>query len=419
MALVLVLLLLPINAYAYLDPASGSAIVYIVISVASAGFFYLRNFIFDFYHFVAMKLKFKHVPTLNNELVFYSEGKQYWYVFEPILQALKEKGVNSLFLTSDKNDEAFKFAHENLQVSYIGSQNVAGAYLRQIRANVLAMTTPQLDVLTIKRSKNVKHYCHIVHAPVDVFTYRKFAFDYFDSVFCSGPHQIKSIRALETKRQTSPKELLEVGCTYYDHLIEETKKIEVQKNLRKVVLVAPTWKEYSLLHNYGGNFFEKLLAREDLEVILRPHPQIYVSYPEVITSIETQFKSHPRFSIDRNPSGALSMKRSDVMISDLSGIIWDYVYLFQKPVLLMKTPLNLEGFEATEIDHTMWELESIPKIGRYLDESDIDRIGEIVTSAVIEKQTDASFRDATIYNWGQAGAVAASKLIEIANRYQG
>lgn len=418
MALALFLLLLPINAYAYLDPASGSAIVYIVISVASAGFFVLRNFAFDLYHFIAIKLKFKAIPQLENSIVFYSEGKQYWYVFKPVLDALKDKGIRSLFLTSDKNDEAFKFANQDLEVRYIGSMNLTGAYLRQVRADVLVMTTPQLDVLTIKRSKNVKHYCHIVHAPVDVFTYRKFAFDYFDSVFCSGPHQIKSIRALERKRQTFPKELLEVGCTYYDHLIEETKKLEVKKNIRKVVLVAPTWKEYSLLHNYGGRFFEKLLSSEDLEVILRPHPQIYMSYPEVIASIETQFKDHPRFSIDRNPSGALSMKRSDVMISDLSGIIWDYVYLFQKPVLLMKTPLNLDGFEATELDHTMWELESIPKIGRYLDESDIEQLAEIVACAVSEKQTDVNFRDTTIYNWGRAGVVAASKLIELSNRIQ-
>lgn len=414
MALAFLLLILSDNAHAYLDPASGSAIVYIVISVASAGFFYLRNFAFDLYHFLALKLKFKTISHSQNSIVFYSEGKQYWYVFKSTLLALNAKGERVLFLTSDKNDEAFKSASDQLEVRYIGPMNVAGAYLRQLKADIVVMTTPQLDVLTLRRSKFVKHYCHIVHAPVDVFTYRKFAFDYFDSVFCSGEHQIKSIRFLEQKRHTNPKLLEKVGCTYYDHLVEEVKKIEVIKSSRKVVLVAPTWKEYSLLHNYGGAFFHQLLANDGVEVILRPHPQIYISYPEIISSIEGQFKDHPRFSVDRNPSGAQSMKRSDVMISDLSGIIWDYVYLFQKPVLLMKTPLNLDGFEATELTHPMWELESIPKIGRYLDESDVDNLPEIVLSAVQLTQNDSSFRDTTIYNWGHAGEVAATKLLEIA-----
>lgn len=403
------------DALAYLDPASGSAIVYIIISIASAGMYFFKNLGISLFNFVAVKLKFKSSGSTHHRIVFYSEGKQYWYVFEPVLKWLNQHGHKALFLTSDKNDPGLKSGMENIESRYIGQVNFAGTYLNQIQADYLGMTTPQLDVLTIKRTKKVKHYSHIVHAPVDVFTYRKFAFDYFDSVFCSGPHQIKSIRFLEDKRKTPAKSLLEVGCTYYDFMLERAAKLTSIENRRPTVLVAPTWKEYSLLHKYGGKFFENILRSDKYDVILRPHPQIYVSYPDVIKKIEEQFKDQPRFSVDRAPSGEASMHKCDLLISDLSGIIWDYVFLFSKPVLLVETPLNLDGFEATEIPFQMWELESIPKIGSMLKDQDIEKIDSIV-----EKWMDANqkvdvveFREKSLYNWGKAGEVAAKNILQI------
>src|SRR5690606_26155606 len=161
--------------------------------------------------------------------------------------------------TSDKQDPGLNSGLKNVTSKYLGNINFSAAYLAQLEADFVGMTTPQLDVLTIKRSKKVKHYGHILHAPVDVFTYRKFAFDYFDSVFCSGPHQIKSIRFLEEKRNTPKKELYEVGCTYYDLMLENLSRLSEEEKKRPTVLVAPTWKEYSLLHKYGPQFFRTLL----------------------------------------------------------------------------------------------------------------------------------------------------------------
>lgn len=419
MALALLLLFFSQSAYAYLDPASGSAIAYIVVSVVTASFFYLKNFAFDFCYWLKALITGERQARAIEEIVIYSEGKQYWPVFAPVVQALLEKQQDILYLTSDKTDPVFNVEHQKLRSRYIGSVNHAGSYLKQVRAKVLAMTTPQLDVLNIKRSKNVQHYAHIVHAPVDVFTYRKFAFDYFDSVFCSGPHQIKSIRALEEKRSLPFKELFETGCTYFDEMLRGLRELPEAKSDRFVVLVAPTWKTYSLLHVYGEKFFDLLLNDPEVELILRPHPQMFVSYPEIIDRIIDRFKDHPRFYLDRAPTGIESMLRSSVMISDLSGVIWDYVFLFQKPVYLMKTPLNLDGFEATELEHEMWELASISKIGRYLSDEDLNELSTMLKNSVTNKTDLTAFRNESIYNFGSAGKVAANQLMGLLEKEGG
>lgn len=414
--LLVLVILAPQTALAYLDPASGSAILYVITAVATTVGYFCRNMALAVFNFLAVKLRFRETGLSDSQkIVFYSEGKQYWNVFQPILQWLSQNGQACSYLTSDKNDPGLKNPLPHVTVKYIGSINFAAAYLGQIKADFVGMTTPQLDVLTLKRSKGVKHYAHIVHAPVDVFTYRKFAFDYFDSVFCSGPHQIRSIRELEKKRKTKVKELLPIGCTYYDAMLENLQLSKTSHGGRRKVLVAPTWKEYSLLHSHGEKFFERLLSDESYDVILRPHPQTYVSYPEVIGAIESKFKNHPRFTIDRAPSGEASMQASDILISDLSGIIWDYVFLFNKPVLLVPTPLNLDGFEATELKTPMWELESIPKIGAKLSDSDILAIDKVVSRALGASSTldIKEFREQSIYNWGRAGEAAGEAIVEI------
>ena len=59
---------------------------------------------------------------------------------------------------------------------------------------------------------------------------------------------------------------------------------------RPIVLVAPTWKEYSIINRFGLKFFENLLQDDSYDVILRPHPQTYVSFPKPIAEIEDKYK---------------------------------------------------------------------------------------------------------------------------------
>lgn len=65
-----------------------------------------------------------------------------------------------------------------------------------LEADVCVLTTPGLDVLQIHRSPGVRHYAHLVHSATDMAIYKLFSFDWFDSVLCSGPHQMRSLRAL-------------------------------------------------------------------------------------------------------------------------------------------------------------------------------------------------------------------------------
>lgn len=406
----------------YIDPASTSALLYIIIALVATLAFALRGFFYKIQNFFLGKGFKSNKDFDGTDIIFYSEGKQYWPVFSPIIKALEEKNIPCAYLTSDKDDPGLNYESKFYGSKYLGNLTMTSVYLNKLKAKFVGMTTPQLDVMMIRRSKKVAHYGHIVHAPIDVFTYRKFAFDYFDSVFCSGYHQIEGIKKLEEQRGTDKKQLLETGLTYYDVMMEEVKSLAKTEKTNPIVLVAPTWKEYSIINRFGAKFFEHLLENSTYDIILRPHPQSYVSFPELIGKIEEQFKDEVRITIDRNPLGTASMAKADVMIGDLSGVFWDFAFLYSKPVLLLKTEFEtIEGFEGSELDYEMWEMRERNRLGKIFDENDIENISSIVNNLIANPPNMQlqELKNESVYNFGHAGKIAAKQIIEIVDGIQG
>lgn len=400
-------------AHAYLDPASGSAILYLVLAGVTSLVFYSRTILIIAYS--KIRRLFTKDKIDEHKFVIYSEGNQYWSTFKPLVNEFIKNETKLLYLTSSKDDLVFELDNDFIESKYIGSEVLASSYLNYLKADILITTTPQLNVFTFKRSKWVKHFCHIVHAPIDVHTYRKFAFDFYDSVLCSGPHQMKSIRNLEAKRSTKTKELFATGLLYYDNITELPKK----NTYSKTILIAPTWKEYSLLNKAGVEVINELL--KDYKVILRPHPQTYKSFPEVILKIENKFKENTNFSIDTNKDGFESMQLSDLMISDLSGIVWDYLFIHEKPVVLFETPENLIGFEDTEIDHISWEKDLINKQLVTFNEYDFHKLKDIVESSNkdFNSKNFVKIKEESLFNFRNAASVAYKQITNIQKEISG
>ena len=408
-----------LSTFLYIDPASTSAILYIIIALVATLVYTLRGYFYRLKNLILGKGFVNSDELRFSEIVFYSEGKQYWAVFLPIIKALEKKGKPCSYLTSDKNDPGLSYQSEIFESKFLGNLTMTSVYLNKLKAKFVGMTTPQLDVMMISRSKKVQHYGHIVHAPIDIFTYRKFAFDYFDSVFCSGYHQIEGIRKLEEKRGTHKKLLLETGLTYFDTMLDEINRLTLPEKKKPVVLVAPTWKEYSIINRFGVRFFENLLRNSNYDIILRPHPQSFVSFPKLMEEIEESMKNESRFSIDKNSSGTFSLALSDLMISDLSGVIWDYAFLHSKPVLLLKTDFDsIEGFEGSELDYEMWEMRERPRLGRIFEESEIENISSIVQELLENppKMQLEELKKESVYNFGKAGETAANQILEIISK---
>ena len=400
--------------FAYLDPGTGSMLLYFIMGVFATVVYFLKGIVYKIKTFFASETVDKNFRDLSGiDILFYSEGAHYWNVFLPIIEELERLQIHSAYYTSQDNDPALKTSFKYLRTGFVGKDLTAFALLNRIEVKMVVMTTPQLDIMHLKRSKDVDTYVHLVHSPTDALIYKKFAFDYFDTVLCSGEHQIKSIRALEEKRNLPNKLLLETGLTYYDVMYRNRLEHQEDSN-KKTVLIAPSWGKNSMLTKYGSSPIETLL-NAGYTVILRPHPQMYISQKELIEEIEKTLSIYKNLTIDRAPSGEKSMAISNILLSDFSGIIFDYFFIYEKPIVLIDDEISKGGLEAEDVEHEVWEFKVFKEITTSIYHNNIDQLPEIMNATLNQEISSRveDLRKEALFNFPQAGEVATEQILTI------
>lgn len=393
----------------YIDPGTGSLIITSLIAL----FVTLKNFFVDTYYRIISLFKkeeFKIKNDFSDQLVFFSEGKKYWSVFKPVIQNLVNKKVPFIFLSADSDDPGLKFTSNYISSHYIGKMNTAIIFLNKLKASMLVTTTPQLGILQWKRSKNVFHYCYINHSPVDIHSYKKFAFDYYDSILCTSTFQIESLKHLEIVRNSKRKILLETGCTYYDTKIKNSN----ENILKDHILIAPTWGDRSFFFKYGFQIIENILSK-NFKIILRPHPQSWISDSKYLNNLILNFKNNKKFSIDKNTNSEDSILKSKILITDISsGMVHDIIFLKKIPVVAIDFSWDDGGYESSSLNSKSASNLIINDFGKVVKEDDLEFIGEI-----IEKLNPISINkkniDKHIFNFQNSSKIASSQILNIYN----
>ncbi len=361
-------------AFAYIDPGSGSMLFSAALGVISGLFFIVNTIIIRFKIFSFFK---KDLMKNNIPFVIYSEGSQYFKVFKPILDEFERRQIPLVFYTSSEDDPVFACDFKYIKSEYIGKSFKAYAKLAFLKADICLMTTPNLDVFHLKRSKYVKWYCHIFHGIAGGVYYLKlFSLDYYDAVLCNSDFEHTHIRELELKRNLPKKELITTGSTYLDYLKSYfSDKIPI-KNEKLTLLYMPTWGEKGSLKTYGAKLIDELL-KNDFNIIIRPHPQAQISEKDLILKLQKKYENNKNLYWDLGTFMDVLLK-ADVLISDTSGSMIDWAFLFNKPFLYIQTEINLNLYEASDLDTPPLLSEIIENLGIKLTDDNICNINKII-----------------------------------------
>ena len=401
----------------YIDPGTGSMLFSIIIAAVATISFGVRAL------WIKLQVIFsgKKAVNISKDLelkpyVIYNEGNQYWNNFKPVCDEFEKRKIELVYYTSAKNDPCFEMNYQFVKPEFIGEGNIAYAKLNMLSAGFVLMTTPGLDVYQLKRSKKVKHYSHVLHAPSDATLYRLFGLDFFDSVLLSGNHQKEDIRYLEQQRGIKEKDLVVVGCPYLDSLKEKLNKIETEKNHSFTILVSPSWGASALLKKYGEKLLDPLVTT-GWNIIVRPHPQSKKSESDMLEYLTEKYKDTPNLTWDYERDNIYSMKKADIMISDFSGIIFDYTFLCDKPVMYVNAQLDLMPYDAYDLPDqgkNIWQFATLSKIGIELKEEEFDNIKEVIQSASDSKELAELRHAAKAQAWtneGKAGQAVVDYML--------
>ena len=399
----------------YIDPGTGSMLFSILIGAAATLFFLGKAAILKLkLLFSAKKNGVATTDTNYKKYVVYNEGIQYWNVFKPVCDEFEKRQIELTYYTSAEKDPCFEQNYKYVKPEFIGEGNMAFVRLNMLSAGVVLMTTPGLQVYQLKRSKNVKHYSHVLHMPNDATTYRLFGLDYFDSVLLTGDYQKTDLQYLENARNITKKELVTVGCSYLDILAEKIKSIPEEDNHNFTVLVSPSWGSVGVLSKYGEKLLDPL-AKTGWNIIIRPHPQSKKSEEEMLDRLEARYKDNANIVWDYERDNIYSLKKADIMISDFSGIIFDYTFLCDKPVIYVADNIDLRPYDAYDLGKELWQFETLKKMGIKLDENNFENIAEVIKNASDSKELSEQRKIAKETAWmniGNAGKNIVDFMIQ-------
>ena len=397
----------------YIDPGTGSMLFSILIGAATTLFFLSRAL------FLKLKVIFSGGKAAVQDksykkYVIYCEDKRYFTVFLPVAEEFEKRGIELTYFTGTKDDPIFEKEFSFIKPECIGTGNVAYAKLNMLSAGIVLMTTPGLQVYQLKRSKHVKHYSHIFHSCTDATMYRLFGLDYFDSVLMTGDYQARDIRLLEKQRELPAKELVTVGCTYLDVLKEKMASIPAEENHEFTVLVSPSWGKSALLGLYGEKLLDPLV-KTGMKVIVRPHPQSRISEKDMLDRLHERYKDAPNLSWDNERDNIYSLKKADIMISDFSGIVYDYSFLCDKPVMYANAEMDLLPYDIYDTGHEPWAVTTLQKIGIPIKEEDFANIAEVIKNASDSPELAklrAHYKAEAWQHIGEAGKLTADYMIK-------
>lgn len=399
----------------YIDPGTGSMLFSILIGAAATLFFLGKAAILKLkLLFSAKKNGVATTDTNYKKYVVYNEGMQYWNVFKPVCDEFEKRQIELTYYTSAEKDPCFEQNYKYVKPEFIGEGNMAFVRLNMLSAGVVLMTTPGLQVYQLKRSKNVKHYSHVLHMPNDATTYRLFGLDYFDSVLLTGDYQKTDLQYLENAHNITKKELVTVGCSYLDILAEKIKSIPEEDNHNFTVLVSPSWGSVGVLSKYGEKLLDPL-AKTGWNIIIRPHPQSKKSEKEMLDRLEARYKDNENIVWDYERDNIYSLKKADIMISDFSGIIFDYTFLCDKPVIYVADNIDLRPYDAYDLGKELWQFETLKKMGIKLDENNFENIAEVIKNASDSKELSEQRKIAKETAWmniGNAGKNIVDFMIQ-------
>ena len=342
---------------------------------------------------------YKKLPKSYKKVVFYSESFQDWHHLKPLLNALLDEDIAVTYVTSDDKDPALLKLSKKYRSIYIGKGFFRILFFQFLKAKLLILTMMDLNNFELKRSMHPVHYVYIFHSLTSTHMVdTEKSFDHYDTIFCAGPHQKKEIELREKNKDLKAKNLVPYGYPRIEKLIQLSSK---PKNEKKVILLAPTWGEQSII-NLMGMEICSIIINQGYSLILRPHHETIKRSPQLIDEIENKYSHLETFRLVREMGDAESLLQSDLLICDWSGTAIEYAFGLEKPIIFIDIPPRVRNPNWREIQSEPLEMSIREKVGRVICPSKLDELPSSISQLLNEDQISSSLikslREEFIYN---------------------
>lgn len=356
---------------------------------------------------------------VNKHLVFYSENNGFYKYYAGMIEyILKNTNITIHYVTSDPDDSIFEKAEKNdkIKAYYIGEKKLI-TLMMKMDADIVVMTMPDLENYHIKRSyirKDIE-YIYVPHGMDSLnMTMRTGSMNHFDTVFCTGKHQREEIEKTEEVYGLPKKTIVDWGYCLLDSMREDYRSVKKNPSAKKSILIAPSWQKDNIVDSCLDELLDNLKGH-GYKVTVRPHPQHVRHMPERMEQLKEKFADNDDIEIQTDFSSNSTVFEADMMITDWSGIAYEYAYTTCKPVLFINTPMKVMNPEYEKIGVEPINIWMRNSIGKSVNPDEMDKVAGVVeamfnNSEAYSRQID-EFVHEYVYNLGHSAQVGGDYII--------
>ena len=125
--------------------------------------------------------------------------------------------------------------------------------------------------------------------------------------------------------------------------------------------------------------------------------------------MESLMKKYPesdRLEWNRDNDNFEVLRKSDIMISDYSGVLFDFSLVFDKPFIYTDVDFDVSPYDAAWLDEEPWTFRVLPKMGLKLKEDNLSELGYLIDCCLSDSEFEKGREEARKETWGYMGESA-------------
>ena len=126
----------------------------------------------------------------------------------------------------------------------------------------------------------------------------------------------------------------------------------------------------------------------------------------MLASLMQQYPGGEQLEWNRDNDNFEVLRRSDLLISDFSGVIFDYALIFGRPVLYADTSFDKSPYDACWLEEELWTFRTLPKIGRKLSQDMFPQLRSLIDEMTENPEYRAAIETARKETWANRGEAA-------------
>lgn len=355
------------------------------------------------------------------QLVFYSEKKGFYKYYKDVIEFILAKtDIVIHYITNDPEDDVFELASDAFRVYYM-SENKSIIQFMKLECDICVMTTPDLQKYQLKKSivKNDIEYIYMDHAVASAnLTLRKHALDYFDTVFATNSLMYDEMLEMDKVYNLKQRNIVKAGYSLIDNMIanyESAHAGDTSKNEVPEVLIAPSWQADNIMDLCLEDILNALKGK-GYHITVRPHPQYVRHFGEKLEKMSEDYKEFKDIEFQMDFSSNKTVFDADVLITDWSGIAYEYSFTTLKPTLFIDTPMKVMNPDYKEINVVPFDIELRNQVGISVAVDKLDNLDKdvhrLLTEEVFSKESLKAVREKYLYNVGSSAKVGATYIIK-------